>query len=90
MHVVLSEAIHDTCQSNKFISIINHLGLCTSYDEVDALVQHTTDMSGSLRVPVPNSIFPHELIHMTMDNFDHKENTVSGIGGSHGIILILF
>ena len=25
-----------------------------------------------------------------MDNFDHEENTVSGIGGSHDAILVLF
>ena len=25
-----------------------------------------------------------------MDNFDHKENTVSGTGGSHDTILMLF
>ena len=25
-----------------------------------------------------------------MDNFDHEENTLSGIGGSHDTILVLF
>ena len=72
----------------------NHLGLCTSYDEVEridnSLVQHTIDMTGSHRVPVPSSIVPHELVHGVMDNFDHKENTVSGTGGSHDTILMLF
>ena len=55
-----------------------------------ALVQHTIDMTCSHRVPVPSSIVCHELLHGAMDNFDHKENIVSGIGGSHATILMLF
>ena len=77
MHVALSEAIHDTSRSKKLIRIMNHLGLCTSYEEVEridtALVQHTMNMTGSHRVPIPSSIVPHELVHEAMDNFDHKE-----------------
>ena len=73
---------------------MNHLGLCRSYEEVEridiALVQHTIDMTGSYRVPVPSSIDLHELVHGAVDNFDHKENADSGIGGSHGTILMLF
>ena len=30
------------------------------------------------------------MIHGVMDYFDHEENVVSGIGGSHGTILMLF
>ena len=30
------------------------------------------------------------MIHGVMDNFDHKENTPSGIGDSHHTILMLF
>ena len=73
---------------------MNHLGLCTSYDEDEridtALMQHTIDMAGSHRVPLPSSIAPHELVHGAMNNFDHKENTVSGVGGSHDTIIMLF
>ena len=47
-------------------------------------------MAGSHHVPVPPSIVLHELIHGVIDNSDHKENTVSGIGGSHDTILKLF
>ena len=94
MHVALSEAIHDTCRSKKLIRIMNHLGLCISYEEVEridtALAQHTIDMTGSHRVPIPSSIVPHELVHGAMDNFDYKENTVSGIGRSHNTIIMLF
>ena len=41
-------------------------------------------------MPVPPSIKPSVLIQGAMDNFDHEENTSSGIGGSHDIMLVLF
>ena len=46
--------------------------------------------AGVHRVPVPPSIQPGLLIQGAMDNFDHEENTKSGIGGSHDTILMLF
>ena len=42
-------------------------------------------MAGSHRVPIPSQIVPHELVHVAIDNFDHKKH-VSGID----TILILF
>ena len=41
--------------------------------------------AGENRVPVGPSIQPNSVIHGAMDNFDHDENTASGIGGSHEI-----
>ena len=40
------------------------------------------------RVPVPPSVKPGDLIQGAMDNFDHDENTKSGLGGSHDTILM--
>ena len=41
-------------------------------------------------MPVPKNINSSSIIHGAMDNFDHEENTLSGIGGSHNTILVLF
>ena len=94
MQVALSEAIQDTCRSKMLIQIMNQLGLCTSYDEGEridtALVQYKIDMADYHRVQVPPSAVPHELVHGTMDNFDHKENTISGIKENQNTILMLF
>ena len=66
---------------------MNHLGLGTSYDEIEridtALVQRTVDMAGFHRVPVPPSIVSDNIVHGAMDNFNHNENIDPGIGGSH-------
>ena len=70
------------------------MGLCICYDEllrIDVgLAQHIIDLAGSNRVPVPSSFLSNHIIHEAMDNFDHEENTSSGIGGSHDTILMLF
>ena len=70
------------------------MGYGISYSELEqidnALTQRTIRRAGSYRVPVPPSIKPSVLIQGAMDNFDHEENTSSGIGGSHDTILVLF
>ena len=91
MHVALSEATLDTFK--RLIQIMNHLVLCFSYDEGEridtALVQHKISMADSHRVQVPLSIVPCRYVHGAMDNYDHKENTISGIEGSQDTILML-
>ena len=65
-----------------------------SYDEREridiGLVERTIKRVGLYRTPVPQLIEDSVLIHGAMDNFDHEENTKSGIGGSHDTILMLF
>ena len=74
--------------------MFNRLGLCISYDNfkrVDiAITQEIINLAGSNRVPVPKNINSSSIIHGAMDNFDHEENTLSGIGGNHDTTLVLF
>ena len=74
--------------------MFNRLGLCISYDNfkrVDiAITQELNNLAGSNRVPVPKNINSSSIIHGAMDNFDHEENTLSGIGGNHDTTLVLF
>ena len=41
-------------------------------------------------MPAPKNINSSSIIHGAMDNFDHKGNTLSGVGGSHDTVLVLF
>ena len=94
MHISVAQTIHDTCRSKQLVQIFNRMGYGISYSELEqidnALTQRTIRRAGSYRVPVPPSIKPSVLIQGAMDNFDHEENTSSGIGGSHDTILVLF
>ena len=84
MHVGLSETVHDICRLKELIQIMNHMGLDSG------LAQRMFEKAGVHRVPVPPSSEHGVLIQGATDNFDHEENTKSGIGGSHDIILMLF
>ena len=90
MHVSLSETVHDICRSKELIQILNRMGLCMSYNEVERLDNNlalrTIKKAGVHRVSVTPFIQPGLLIQGAMDNFDHEENTKSGIGGSHDTI----
>ena len=70
------------------------MGLGISYDEVEridiGITQEIINLTGPNRVPVPKNINSSSIIHGAMDNFDHGENTLSVIGGSHNTILVLF
>ena len=52
--------------------------------------QQLINLAGPSRIPVPENIDSSSIIHGAMDNFNHEENTSSGIGGSHDTILVLF
>ena len=70
------------------------MGHCRSYNEVErldgGLAQRTFEKAGVHCVHAPPSIEHGVLIQGAMGNFDHEENTKSGIGGSHDTILMLF
>ena len=74
--------------------MFNRLGLCIRYDDLEgvdiAFTQEIINFAGTNRVPVPKYINSSPIVHDAMDNFDHEENTLSGIGGSHDTILVLF
>ena len=92
--LVLTKAIHGTCRSETFIQIMNRLGLYISYDEMEkidtGLAQHTINTARVNRNPIPSTIKNNILLHGAINNFDHGENTPSGIGGSHDTILMVF
>ena len=94
LHVSLTESVHDTCKSKNLIQILNRMGLCMSYDELQridmGLAQRTIDLAGDCRVPLPPVIQDGVMLHGAMDNYDNNESTLSGIGSSHDTIMMLF
>ena len=74
--------------------MFNRLGLCIRYDDLEgvdiAFTQEIINFAGTNRVPVSKYINSSPIVHDAMDNIDHEENTLSGIGGSHDTILVLF
>ena len=93
LHIMNSEAIYESCKSATLITSFNHLGLCISYQE---LMRHQTDMatysveSSKDTVPFPSHFNSSMFTMAAFDNFDHDEATLSGIGGSHDTVTVLF
>ena len=93
-HISLTEAIMTLVDQKLSYLIMNRLVLFISYDEMEkidtGLAQRTINTAGVNRSPIPSTIKNDVLLHGAMDNFDHDENTPSGIGGSHDTILMVF
>ena len=93
LHIAMSETIHNICKSKKLIQIMNKLGLSMSYEEMErvdyALTHRIIKQAGNGRVPVSTSICSSNIIHGAMDNFDHEEDTNSGIKGRHDTVMVI-
>ena len=46
--------------------------------------------AGQHRVLFAQEIMLNKIVHRAKDNFDHEEDTLSGVGGSHNTVLLLF
>ena len=95
LHIMNSEAIydHDQCKSASLITSYNHLGMCISYNK---LMRFQSDMASYIveaseeSVPFPSHFNRSMFTMAAFDNFDHDEATLSGIGGSHDTVTVLF
>ena len=93
LHIMNSQVIYDTCKSATLIKSFNRLGLCNSYDE---LLRFQNDLASFIvennahRVPFPSNFDKSQFTVAAFDNFDHNEATLSGIGGCHDTVTVLF
>ncbi len=93
LHMMNGQAIHETCKSSTLIKSFNHFGLSVSYDEIlryhSDLASLTVTNSQS-NVPLPSHFNTDMFTTAAFDNFDHEEATLSGIGGSHDTVSVIF
>ena len=87
LHISISETIHNISKSKRLIQIMNILGLSMSHEEMKR-ADYGLIRNG--RVPVSTSICSSNIIHGAMGNFDHEEDTNSGIKGSHDTVMVIF
>lgn len=93
LHILNSQVIHNTCKSANLIKSFNRFGLCSSYDELLRLhndIASFTVESAQESVPFPSHFDESQFTIAAFDNFDHDEATLSGIGGSHDTVTVLF
>ena len=87
-----AEGIHSTCKSKTLITALNHLGMSVSYDEIARYHSNLPDLvcNSVEDVPLPSHLNPDSFTTAAFDNFDHEEQTISGIGGSHDTVSVLY
>ena len=92
-HMMVGESIHEKCRSKTLITSLNHAGLSVSYNEVirhhHNLAQYAVKQS-PFQVPMPSHFKADSFTIGAFDNFDHEEATLSGVGGSHDTVCVLF
>ena len=88
------KSIHEKCHLKQLIQILNRLGLCISYDELERIDFSLANeiVSGCMenKVPLSPTITSVSIIHGLMDSFDHNENTLPSKGSSHDTIVMVF
>ena len=93
LHPMCAEGIHATCKSKTLITSPNHLGISLSYNEI---LRYQTDLAdlvctnGTDDVPLPSHLNPEKFTTAAFDNFDHEEATLSGLGGTHDTVSVLY
>ncbi|KAK7075294.1 hypothetical protein SK128_000885 [Halocaridina rubra] len=93
LHIIDSQAIYDSCKSATLITSFNRLGLCSSYND---LLRHQNDIASfsvegsSDTIPFPCHFNKSGYTVGAFDNFDYEEANLSGMGGSHDTVAVLF
>lgn len=94
LHIGLAQTIHEMTRSKLLLRIMSRLGITVSYDALErhnvVLATRILSDSDGKFVPLPKTIKPNIPIRAAMDNFDQQEQTLSGIGGSHDTVLVVF
>ena len=94
-HVGLVMTIRHLTGSKQIISILNRLGHCSSYDEIEAvdtsLAMELLARAESNGVILPSNILPGGIIQAAADNNDINEETLDGKRTTHATtIFFLF
>ena len=84
-HLALRTAVRHLTESAELVSMLNHFGHCISHAsvlELETAVYHNNTQSTSL-LPVSGSADSYVITHFCWNNFDLREETVSGSGTTH-------
>lgn len=93
-HVGLAGSVRHMTGSKTIINLINRVGHCSSYEDVEAvstsLAMEVVASSNMFGVVTPSKILPGVFIQATTDNNDINEETLDGKHTTHATTLVLF
>ena len=90
-HVMVVEGVHSLTRSKELVTALNRHGV--SYNTVNRIdvdiAEQIISTAGDNRIPLP-PVLESSSLNTAMDNFDHNESALAGIGSTHDTILVLF
>ena len=93
-HVGLAMSIRHMTGSKQLITMLNRLGHCSSYDEIEivdtSLALEIIAKSENVGVIIPSNIVPGGFVQVAGDNNDINEETLDGKRTTHATTLVLY
>ena len=90
----LAMAVHHLTGSKVLITLLNRMGHCSSYSEVQevdtSLAMEVTAMAEQFGTVVPSNISPGPFIQIAADNNDLKEETLDGKNTTHATTMVVY
>ena len=93
-HVSLGISVRHLTGSKQLITILNRMGHCCSYEEVElvdtSLANEILAKSDETGVIIPSNIHPGVFVQMSADNNDINEETIDGKNTLHATTLVVY
>ena len=93
-HISLAMAIHHLTGSKVLITLLNPMGHCSSYEEVQAvdtsLALEVTALVEQMGTIIPSNISPGPFIQIAADNNDINEETLDGKNTTHATTIVVY
>ncbi len=92
LHILNAEAIHHASRNSQLVTSFHRLGIAMGYDELlryhNDLASYTVECSKD-HVPLPCHFDPTKHCMGMFDNFDHNEDTDTGLQSSHDTVFVI-
>jgi hypothetical protein len=93
-HVGLAMTVRHLTASKQLISILNRMGHCSSYDEIEAvdtaLAIEVLAKSQQSGVVIPSNVVQGSFVQFAADNNDLNEETLDGKNTTHATTMVIF
>jgi len=93
-HISLAIAVRHLKGSKQLITLLNRMGHCSSYEEVEmvdtSLATEILAKADQTGVTIPSNILPGGFIQMAADNNDINEETIDGKNTTHATTIVVY
>ena len=93
-HIGLAMAVHHLTGSKQLVILLNRMGHCSSYDELQAvdtsLATEVLAKADTFGTVIPSNISPGAFVQLAADNNDLNEETIDGKNTTHATTMVVY